>query len=359
MSVIQRYLSREILKQIGFVLAAVVFIYILVDFFEKADNFAKSDLPLDRTLTYFLLNVPFIISQISPVSILLAVIIIFNLMNRNNETLALRASGVSFISLLRPVLVIGFIASLLLYIFADIIVPVTTASANRIWLAEVKGKSLVKSKERDIWIKGQRKITHITYYNAATQTAHDVAVSFFDAEFRLIRKIDSPRADFDGVRWQFYDSVEQTYNSSTDSYDSGFRPQLAAQLDFKPDDLKKIAKSPSEMGFHDLLRYIRKVEREGYDATPHWVDLHAKPAYAFTCLLMGIIGAGIALRQNRQRRIFLHVAAGITVAFLYWIFYSFSLSLGYGEMLPPVMAAWAANILFGCLGIFMIMNIEV
>jgi len=358
-SVIQRYLTREILKQIGFVLVAVVFLYVLVDFFEKADNFAKSGLPLERTLIYFFLNAPFIIAQISPVSILLAVIIIFNLMNRNNETLALRASGVSFISLLRPVLIIGFAASFILYIFSDIIVPITTASANRIWLTEVKGKSLAKSKERNIWIKGQRKITHITYYNAAKQTAHDVAVSFFDEEFRLIRKIDSPRGVFDGDRWQFYNSVEQIYNSSTGSYDSGFRPELTAQLDFEPDDLKKIAKSPSEMGFNDLLNYIRKVEREGYDATSHWVDLHAKPAYALTCLVMSIIGAGIALRQNRRQGIFFHIAAGITVAFLYWIFYSFSLSLGYGEMLPPVIAAWTANILFGCLGIFMIMNIEV
>ncbi len=359
MSVIQRYLTTEILKQIGFVLVAVVFLYVLVDFFEKADNFAKSGLALDRTLTYFILNIPFIISQISPVSILLAVIIIFNLMNRNNETLALRASGVSFISLVRPVLVIGFIASLILYIFSDMIVPITTAGANRIWLAEVKGKSLAKSKKRNIWIKGQRKITHITYYNAAKQTANDVSVSFFDAEFRLIRKIDSPRVVFDGTRWQFYNAVEQTYNPSTGSYDSGFRPELTARLDFKPDDLKKIAKSPSEMGFNDLLKYIRKVEREGYDATPHWVDLHAKPAYAFTCLIMSLIGAGIALRQSRRQGIFFHITAGITVAFLYWIFYSFSLSLGYGEMLPPVIAAWTANILFGCLGIFMLMNIEI
>ena len=90
MSVIQRYLTTEILKQVGFVLIAVVFLYVLVDFFEKADNFAKSGLPLGRTLTYFFLNVPFIISQISPVSILLAVIIIFNLKFVGNFFLHIR-----------------------------------------------------------------------------------------------------------------------------------------------------------------------------------------------------------------------------------------------------------------------------
>jgi len=359
MNVIQRYLTKEILKQVGFVLTAVVFLYVVVDFFEKADNFMKSGLPFSRTLTYFILNIPFIISQISPISILLAVIIIFNLMNKNNETLALRASGVSFFNLFRPVLLIGIVASLLLYFFSDIVVPITTASANRIWLKEVKGKSLVRSKERNIWIKGQRKITHITYYNATTRTAHGIAISFFDDDFRMVRKIDSERGEFDGDTWRFYHSVEQQYNTATDTYDSSYREEMAEQLDFVPDDLKKVAKSPSEMGFKDLLDYIRKVEKEGYDATAHWVDLHAKPAYAFACLIMSVIGSGIALRQNRRQGIFLHIAAGITIAFLYWIFYSFSLSLGYGEMLPPVVAAWTANILFLCLGVFMMMNIEI
>ena len=85
MTIIQRYLTREIIKQIFFVLVTVVFIYVVVDFFEKADNFMKSGLPFSRTLTYFTLNIPFIISQIAPVGILLAVIIIFYLMNKNNE----------------------------------------------------------------------------------------------------------------------------------------------------------------------------------------------------------------------------------------------------------------------------------
>ncbi len=88
MTIIQRYLTKEILKQMGFVLTAVVFIYVVVDFFEKADNFMKSGLPFLRTLVYFLLNIPFIISQIAPVSILLAVIIVFNLIENSDGFLA-------------------------------------------------------------------------------------------------------------------------------------------------------------------------------------------------------------------------------------------------------------------------------
>jgi lipopolysaccharide export system permease protein len=358
MTIIQRYLTKEILKQMGFVLTAVVFIYVVVDFFEKADNFMKSGLPFSRTLVYFLLNIPFIISQIAPVSILLAVIIIFNLMNKNNETLALRASGVSYFSLIRPVLFIGIAGSIVLFFFSDIVVPITTAKANRIWLEEVKGKSLVKSKESNIWIKGHRKITHITYFNPGTRTAHGIAINFFDDEFHMIRKVDAERGIFDAGKWRFYNLVEQQYNTSANTYDISFHEEMAEHLDFIPEDLKQVVKTPSEMSFKELLDYIRKIEREGYDATAHRVDLYAKPAFAFVCIIMSLIGSGIALRQGRRQSIFFNIAAGITSAFFYWIFYSFSLSLGSGGMLPPLIAVWTANILFLCLGFFVVMNIE-
>ena len=359
MTIIQRYLTKEILKKIGLVLTAVVFIYVVVDFFEKIEKFMKSGIPFSQIVAYLLLNMPFIISLILPVSILLAVIIIFNFMNKNNETLALRASGVSFFSLLRPVLFIGIAGSLILFFFSDIVVPITTTKANRIWLGEVKGKSLVRSKKTNIWVKGYRKITHITYYNPATRTAHGIAINFFDDNFHLIRKIDSERGLFDTGKWRFYNSVEQQYNEVANTYDISFHEEMAEHLDFVPDDLKHVVKTPSEMSFKELMAYIHKVEREGYDATTHRVDLYAKPAFAFVCIIMSIIGTGIALRQDRRQSIFINIAAGITIAFFYWIFFSFSLSLGYGERLPPIISAWTANILFLCLGFFMVMNIEI
>ena len=77
MSIIQKYLTKEIAKQFGIVLIAVICIYVIVDFFEKSDNFVKAGLPLSKTFVFFLLNIPFIISQITPVGMLLAVFIIF------------------------------------------------------------------------------------------------------------------------------------------------------------------------------------------------------------------------------------------------------------------------------------------
>ncbi len=357
MPIIYKYLTREIIKLLGIVLIAVITIYVVVDFFEKADDFIKAGLPLSRAFTFFLLKIPYIIAQITPVGILLAVLLVFGIMNKNNEILALKSGGISIYYLLRPVIFIGLIVGTLLFFFLDIIVPITTGMANRIWLQEVKKRSEVTSKEKNIWIKGNRKITHIKYYNSASKTIFGITISFFDEKFRLIRKIDAKKGIFNKGKWEMHELVEQSFEEGNVK-DIIFRDELMENLDFLPEDLKRVIKKPEEMSFKELLTYIRKVEEEGYDAAIYWVDLYAKPVLPFVCVILFILGTGIAIRGNRKESIFISIAYGIGIAFFYWIFHSFCLSIGYGEMLHPFIAAWTANFVFLCFGIFTLVNAE-
>jgi lipopolysaccharide export system permease protein len=358
MTIIQKYVVKEIIKQFCTVLIAVISIYVIVDFFEKSDNFMRAGVSFSRTLTFFLLNTPFVVSQIAPVGILLAVIIIFSLMSKNNEILALRGSGISLSSLLRPVIAVGMTTSLLLFFFADIVVPLSTAKANRIWVQEVKKKTLMTSKEKDIWIKGHRRITNIRYYNPSKNIAFGVSIVFFDKEFNLIRKIDAESGRYRNGKWIIQAVVEQVFIQKSKDPDISFLKEKTEDLGFVPDDLKRVIKKPEEMSYKELSDYIQKIEDDGYDPTIHRVDLYAKPAYAFVCVIMCIIGAGVAVRQRHQQGIFFSITYGTIIAFFYWVFYSFCLSLGYGEMLPPLVAAWTANIVFICLGFLILMTVE-
>ena len=111
-------------------------------------------------------------------------------------------------------------------------------------------------------------------------------------------------------------------------------------------------------GFRELLGYIRKVEAEGYAATAYRVDLWAKIAFPFICIILCLVGTGIAAKTALKDGMAVSIAYGIGIAFLYWIFYSFCLSLGYGGMLPPPVAAWSANLVFLCLGVFTLIQAE-
>jgi len=358
MSIIAKYLVREILKYIGFVLVAVTVLYMVVDFFDRIDNFVDADLATSRIIQYLLLQIPLIIIRISPVGVLLAILITLGLMNRNNEILALKSCGLNPGSFLRPILVIGIVAGIGLFVISEVIVPVTSSKANLIWQVEVKKGAAVATREKNIWISGQRSIAFISYFNPRTKNISGVSLNFFDGHFNLVRRLDAKSGQFEFGGWQLFDIMEQihdpkTFSQRVEFHDIGFEP-----LDFRPEDLQRAAKKSEEMNVVELFDYVNAVESEGYDATPYRVDLQAKFALPVACIILSMIAPAIALKRGRRLNLAVGIALGIGIVFVYWVFYSFCLSLGYGGIVPPPVAAWAANLVFACLGLFGVLSIE-
>jgi lipopolysaccharide export system permease protein len=296
----------------------------------------------------------------TPVGLLLAISIVIGLMNKNNELIALRSSGVSPFVVLRSILAIALSCGVLLFLLSDQIVPTTIAKANRIWYGEVKKRSVVTTEEKNIWIKGYRSISHIRYFNQTSRMMSGVTLYFFDASFRLQRRIDADSGVFEDGKWMLKDVMEQvrTSQNGDNGYRIQFFPEKQEPLEFMPEDLMRAARKSEEMNFMELLEYIRQVEFEGYDATHYRVDLQAKVAFPFVCVILALLAVGIGFKPKAREAMSVSIAYGLGITFLYWIFYSFCLSLGYGGMLPPLVAAWTANFVFFALAVLLLMNVD-
>ena len=354
MSLIAKYLTKEILKYFVILLLVVVGIFLLVDFFERVDDFMEAGLSFFKVIVFFQLKIPFILSQITPVGIFLAVIIVFGLMNKHNEIIALQSSGVSMYYLLKPALFIGLFLSVFVFLLSELIVPMTITKANNIWNVEVRKESAVVSKGKNIWIKDNRAIYYITYYNPANQTILGVSFNFFDDEFRLTKRIDAKKGVFKKGRWIFYDVMEQKLDGGTGNYHFAYFKEREVPFYFLPEEIKKVVKTSEEMNFLELLEFVNKIETEGYDASVYKVDLYAKLAFPFVCFIMCLVGPCIASRRKLKESLSVSIFYGICIAFIYWVLYSFCLSLGYGEMLPPILSAWIANVVFFSFGAFLL-----
>ena len=196
MTIIDRYLLKEILKCFVIVLAVVLGLYIIVEFFNKADNFMEAGLSISRLIQYLQLMLPQIIVQITPIGILLAVLIAFGLMNKNNEIIALRSGGVSIYYLMRAVLVVAISTSTILFLFSEVVVPITISKANKIWLSEVKKKPVLTTRRKNIWIKGNRAIYFIKYFNSREHKISGFTLNYFDDDFRLSKRIDANQGEY-------------------------------------------------------------------------------------------------------------------------------------------------------------------
>jgi lipopolysaccharide export system permease protein len=358
MTILDKYLTREILRYFFMVLVLVVAIYLAVDFFEKIGNFMEAGLPISRAFDFFLHSIPFVLSQILPVGVLLSVLICFGMMNKHNELTALRSCGISIYSLIKPILAIGFAFSFLLFFLSEAIVPITMTTANQIWLNEVKKEQAISTRENNIWMKTANGIMHIRHYNPAEKTLYKVTLNTFDDHFRLIHRLDAERGVFTNGQWVLYDILEQKLDDTGFSYNISFHDSMPVQLDMNPERLQQVAKKTSEMDIKELYDSIHTIENEGYSATKYRVDFQSKIAFPFVCIILVLAGVGIACKNQMKDGLPAGIAYGIGMAFLYWVLNSFCISLGYGEMLPPIIAAWATNAVFLCFGIIMLMHAE-
>lgn len=346
MGVVNRYIAFEIIKFFLILMVMLMVIYVAVDFFENIEDFLEENIPPMRIASFFLYKLPFVIAQMLPLCVLLAVIIVMGIMSRNNEIMALKSGGVGNLRIFSPIIAIGIISSVGLFFLAEGVVPVTYSKANRIWQEDVKKVKLVTLREQNIWIKGNRKIIHIQFYKPKTQSLHGITVYEFDNDFNLQRRLDARRAVYKKKeKWVFHSVLEQTRDGDSGALAMAHVKKMRLDLDLVPDDFKNVIRQAEEMSYLELLKYIRKVEAEGYDATEYRVDLHNKIALPFVCIILCLIGAALSIRHRFKGKLPVVVLIGIGFAFSYWTVHSLCVSLGYGEMLPPLVAVWITNVL--------------
>lgn len=358
MTLLNRYLVKETIKYFSLVFALVIGLFVAVDYLGTMDEFLQADISLFRAFFFVLLKVPFVAVQLIPVALLLAVLVVFGLMSKHNEIVIVKSSGISVYSLLKPMVVLGAISSMLLVLFSEILVPATMAKANAIKFREIRKEEGAIFKEHDIWHKGNRTITHIQYYNTSEKTMHGFTRFFFDDRFQLIRRMDAEKGVFTDRQWVLENVMVLSSEGNDGEYRSTAHETRISGLGFEPQDLKAVMKRSEEMNFLELLTFIEKVEQDGYDATQYKVDLYGKTAFPFVCIIMSLIGVSLTARGKLTKGLPAAISYGISIAFLYWVFYSFCLSLGYGELLPPIVAAWVANLIFLIVGIIALINAE-
>lgn len=358
MILLNRYIIVEIIKYFLMALVSVLCIFVAIDYLSRLDEFIGAKLSLWRSLEYVLYKVPFISTQAMPVILLMAILIVFGLMSKNNELIILNSSGISIYALVKPVLLVSAFTGILLFYLGEQVVPMTMQHSNTIKHKEIRKTSNITIKKKNIWIKGYRSITHIKYFDPASRAFFGFTRYFFDADFRLVRRIDARMGEYENNQWVLHECMDQQLDKKTNAYVITLTQILDKDLRLHPDDFKQIVKKSEEMNFNELLDYIHKVESEGYNATAYRVDLYAKSASPFVCIIMGIVGIGLTAKRRLNKGLPMSITMGIGIGFLYWVFQSFCLSLGYGSVLGPLVSAWAANFVFLCGGVVLVLNAE-
>lgn len=357
MGTLAKYFSREFLKL--FVLLEFVFLsmYLLIQFILSLDDFIEANAPHGLMVAYLFYSSPFIIVQLVPVATLISVIVMFCLMEKNNEITAMKSCGLSIFRLSQPIIIVSILISIGVFLISELIVPYSSARSNEIWQVRLdKGKKGGFYGQDHIWYRGSGSIYWIRHFDSKKEIMKDPTFYFFDDSFRLTKRIDARQGVWDGEGWEIRKGIVQELRNDG-GYDLEKFDKIYLVLPERPEAFTRVPKKPEEMSYWQLKRYAERIREEGYDATEYSVDMNLKLSYPLVNLILVLIGIPIALGV-RKRRAPLAVSLGIGVCFLYLIGLGLSRSLGLSGLLPPVLSAWLANFMFLLFGIYLMMRLE-
>ena len=358
MNTISRYLVQEFIKTFLLCLASFVCIYIIVDFFERVDNFLEAKVSLWVMAEYMVFKTPLMVQQVLPAAVLMGTTLSVSVMAKNREFTIFRANGLSFYRLLVPFLLVSVCTSLFLFFLNETILPLANQRTNYIFQIQVQKRPInTLYRNERFWYRGKGVIYHVVLYDAPSQSLKGVTLYRLGERYGLEQRIDAREARWNNGEWQFIDGLKQDLLPDNAIESERFEI-LNIPLEEQPSDFSHIIRHPDEMSFAELRNYIRKIENEGYDSVGYRADLHHKIAFPFVCVIMALVGYPLALRTKSSGTVAAGVGMSIGLAFLYWVLLSLSLSFGHSGILPPILSAWMANLTFLSGGFLMLASLR-
>lgn len=349
MRVVARYLLKEFLRVAAACLGAVLVLFIVVDFVERADEFFRHQASGGEILRYYLYGTPNIFLMVSPVAVLLAVLITVSLRARANEFTALFSGGISLRRAVAPILLCCALLAGATLAAQESLAPWANRKAREIARLRVRpGRIDAQFSLNRYWIRGPGGILSAQVVDPSERRLSGFQYFELDGQFRPVRRVEARTAIFrEGGAWELADGSERIFAGDAEA-----RPFRTRRFDF-PETMQAFLDGetpPGEMTYFQLSDYVRDSRERGYDVRRYAVDLHAKLSYPLLNVIVSLLAIPVALRSPRRGGVWRSIGTGLLIGFLCWVALSASLALGKKGLLPPLLAAWLPGLLFAGTG---------
>jgi branched-chain amino acid transport system permease protein len=132
----------------------------------------------------------------------------------------------------------------------------------------------------------------------------------------------------------------------------------AAAIDMEPADyFGNEPPDAASMTVAELRQYIDSMQASGLNVRRQEVDLHRKLAFPLVTVVMTLLAVPFAVMTGRRGALYA-VGVGIVLAIAYWMAASAFGAFGAAGLIPPALAAWAPNLLFGAGAAWLLLTVR-
>ncbi len=354
--IVDRYLVREYVTFMGIGLAVAAALFIVIDLLKTLDKYLRVKPPLVYILEHFAYRLPAALHDGLPVVMLVATIFLFLTLSRYHELTALKAAGVSLYRVSAPVLGVGLMVAIGAGLFQELALPVLNERGEEVDRVKIRGQAPrhLQSRQR-LWVRSaDTRFYRVELLNPGTNDLYGVTILELDREFRLTGRLDARRAHWTAGGWELSDGAYREIGPEGKVQTVPFG-RTALDLKEELEDFLRIQKPVSTMSFWELRDYIGQLEAAGFQIRKYLVELYSKLSFPLVNLVMVLVAIPFALQSPRGGRL---VGIGLAIVIMagYLVVHYVALAFARADLLPPLIAAWTANVVFVGIGVSLLLR---
>jgi len=347
MRILTRYVLDRFVQLLVLSYVAFVSIFVVVDLAGRLSAFIDQGVPLRGVLVYYLWSMPYLSILVLPMAMLLASLFCFGSLARSGELDAMKAAGISLYRIVLPVQMFALLVSGLAFVATDRLMP----EGNRRRAALERGERHQRAapvRAQVVLRDEDGQILSVGRYFRKERRGAQVGLDSYEGE-RLVQKIRAKDMVWGGEQWELRQGEVRRFDPSGREVVHRFVSMPAQTLTLKPEDLAQEFRKIDQLSFAELRTFIDRRHRNGEAAIREEVEWHLRIAFPFANFVMILLGVPVSSRSRRAGGPLL-VGVCLLVSFVYYGSIQGGRALGWNGMVPPMLAAWGANLLFLAVG---------
>jgi LPS export ABC transporter permease LptG/LPS export ABC transporter permease LptF len=353
LGLLDRYLLWQCLGYFLMVVLLVCSLAGVVKLSEKMDSIRENHVPVGIVVSYLFFELPQILHDVLPLAFLIAFLGTATVLERHNETTALKACGVSLSRVAMPLLGLGVALGGALLVMDEQV----TQRANRasqklhdVILARNIPRSYRATDRLSMFLPDGRTLVNFLEYDPDTSTLARPTVYVFDERMNLRARYLAARARYADGHWPADGAVSQVFTADGGDRFTKHPVPIDLPLPVGADYFGREYRKPAQMSFRELRGYISTLRAAGYKVDRLRVQLHQKLAYPMSLVILAWISLPYAFRAGRRGAV-VGVALAIIFGMLYYAMLALATRLGEVSWVDPVLASWTPTVVFGLIAI--------
>ncbi|HQR60418.1 MAG TPA: LPS export ABC transporter permease LptG [Methylophilaceae bacterium] len=354
MKIVGRYLSRELISSILFIMLALLAMFSFFDLIQELEDFGKGTYGMGKMLLFVLLKAPGHVYEVVPLAVLIGTLYALAQLARFSELVILRVSGISMFSMGMVLLRVGMLFTIMTFLVGELVAPLSERSAQRMRIHATD--SLVAQDFRSgLWAKDGDSFVNIEDVLPDSELLN-VHIYEFDPEFHLRMITNAKGGKFTKGRWDLHDVTQTRFSGqkiSTQTF-----PQAYWDSAIRPELLNVLLVVPEKMSAWNLYSYINHLRVNHQKTTRHQIALWAKMAYPVACIVMVVLALPFGFLQQRSGGVSSRIFLGIMVGISYQVLNRLFVHIGLLNDWPPILSATIPTLMFLAVGVGMVLWVE-